>query len=238
MKAINRQKREVCQTHLFNLILVIFMLPLTQLQAETAEEMTKLAHTHILTQLDKNLRDPIIALVPLSTTAKTPTCQQPIAIRWNSGKKTGNITLTLICAQPKWQRYVSAKISGKLPVLVTKHDLARETKITKDDLHIDWRPDTQVNYNALTNLDDIANLSTRQFIAAGSILTSNQVSASILIHKGDSVRILAIGAGINIEMMGTALDSGEKDKQIRVKNHNSGKIIKGKVYAADTVIVP
>jgi flagella basal body P-ring formation protein FlgA len=238
MNAMNRQKRKVCQTSLFSIILVIFILRLTQAQAETAQEMTELAHHHILTNLDHNLRDPVISLAPLSVTAKTPTCQHPIAVRWNGGKKTGNINLTLICTQPKWQRYVSAKISGKLPVVVTNHDLARETKISKEDVHIDWLPDTQVKYNALTRIEDIVNLSTRQFISAGNILTSNQVSASTLIHKGDSVRILAIGAGINIEMTGTALDSGEKDKQIRVQNHNSGKIIKGKVYAADTVIVP
>jgi flagella basal body P-ring formation protein FlgA len=39
-------------------------------------------------------------------------------------------------------------------------------------------------------------------------------------------------------MPGIALESGEKGKSIRVQNQSSGKIIKGNILSADSVVVP
>lgn len=198
----------------------------------------QIAQSYILKHLDPKLHNPTLSLTPLSATAQTPECQHPPQVRWNSGQKTGNISLSIICTQPKWQRYVNAKLSGELPVVMTNKDLALGAKITAADVYIAWLPDTQVRNNHLTSLSDIENLSTRQFVSAGSTLSNNQVRASLLIHKGDQIRIIAISERINIEMPGTALESGEKGKSIRVQNQSSGKIIKGNILSADSVVVP
>jgi flagella basal body P-ring formation protein FlgA len=233
-----KQKRKSCQSAQLSSILLCCLLSLQTADAETPQEMTRIAHEYMLTHLDPLLRNPSLSLTPLSATAKTPTCQQPIQIRWNSGRKTGNINLTLSCPNPKWQRYVNAKISGELPVVITNNDLPAGSNITASDVHIGWLPDSQIRQNQLTSLTDIENLSTRQFIGAGSALSSNQVRARILVHKGDQVRIIAGDNEVAIEVAGTALESGEKGKQIRVQNLSSQKIIKGKILSADSVIVP
>jgi flagella basal body P-ring formation protein FlgA len=238
---MNKRKRKSCQTSILNTILYFFMLLsslLGQVHAETTEEMMQLAQSYILKHLDAQIHNPTISLTPLSATAHTPKCEQPIKIRWNSGQKTGNINLALNCAQPKWQRYINAKISGELPIVMAKKDITSDTDLSLDDVYIGWLADTQVRKNHLSELSDIEMLSTRQFISAGTPLSSNQVRARLLIHKGDQVRILAGNANIMIEMQGKALESGEKNKQIRVQNSTSGKIIKGKIISADSVIVP
>jgi len=235
---MSEQKRKSCQTAHLATILITFIVTSMPLYAESPQEMTKLAQDYLLTNLDARLRNPTIHFQPLSATAQTPKCTEKVTIRWNSGQKTGNISLSLMCTNPKWQRYVNAKISGELPVIMTNKDLALGSKITKDDIYIAWLPDAQVRKNHLTNLSDIENISTRQFISSGSALTNNQVRASVLINKGDRVRIIAISDNINIEMPGIALESGEKGKSIRVQNLSSGKNIKGNILSADSVLVP
>lgn len=235
---MNNQKRKSCQLSALLVILSFFSLFSCLVTAETAQEMTNLAHDYILKHLDIQIHNPTISIMPLAATAKTPSCQQAIQTRWSNGQRTGNVSLTLTCLQPLWQRYINAKISGELPVVITSNDLNLGANITASDVYLGWLPDKQVRSNHLTTIADIDNFSTRQFISAGTPLSSNQLKARILVNKGDQVRILAGNNTFAIEMTGTALDSGEKNKQIRVQNLSSGKIIKGNIISADSIIVP
>lgn len=220
------------------MILFFYCAPLVPASAETPQEMTQLARNYLLKHLDPQLHNPIVALTPLSATAQTPTCQHAPHIRWNSGQKTGNINLSLICTQPKWQRYLNAKISGELPVVITNKDIPLGASITPADVNLTWLPDAQVKHTHLHNIADINNISARQFIGAGTALSNNQIRASQLIKKGDQVRIIVSTDQVAIEMLGIALESGEKGKQIRVQNQSSGKIIKGNILSADSILVP
>lgn len=235
---MNRQKRESCQLPALPIILFIISLVTHDSLAETPQEMTQLANGYILKHLDKQIHNAAISIMPLSANAQTPHCQRPPQVSWSNGQRVGNVSLTISCSSPPWQRYINAKISGELPVVVTNNDLALGANLSATDVRLDWLPSSQVRNNHLTTLTDIDNLSTRQFISAGTPLTSNQLRARVLIHKGDQVRILAGSDSFAIEMAGTALDSGEKNKQIRVQNISSGKIIKGNIVSADSVIVP
>jgi flagella basal body P-ring formation protein FlgA len=235
---MNSQKLKSCQLGILVTTFCTFCTILSPAQAQSVAEMMQIAQSYILKHLDPKLHNPTISLTPLSATAQTADCQHPPQVRWNSGQKTGNISLSIICTQPKWQRYINAKISGELPVVITNKDLALGAKITPEDVYIAWLPDTQIRNNNLTSLSDIENLSTRQFVSSGTALTSNQVRASVLVHKGDPLRIIVMSDGISIEMPGIALESGEKGKSIRIQNQSSGKIIKGNILSADSVVVP
>lgn len=205
--------------------------------AENAKELSQLAHSYILTHLDKQLKHPSISMTQLSVVAGKPKCETPIQIHFNGAQRVGNVNLTLSCEKPRWQQYVSARITGELPVVVSKTDLLPGQPITANDIQLEWRANNQINNNHLTQLASLTNTSARQFIAAGTAIMVNQIKASVLVHKNDQVNIVASDGNIRVEMAGIALEDGEMGKQIRVQNTTSNKIIKAFVSGADTVSV-
>lgn len=230
-------KRKSCQLGLFSLLAVIFLFPAPAV-AQSAAQLENIAQSLMTKEADPRLRKRNIILRPLPANASRPDCTHPPHSRWNSAQRSGNVSIAISCNKPAWRIYVSGTIEGELPVVASKRDLQSGETLTPDDLHIQWLSARQVRQQHLTRIEDTLGATTRQYIPANTPLSSNQIRPAQLVTKGNRVRILAINGGIQIEMAGTALESGEKDKQIRVQNLSSGKVIKGKVIAADTILVP
>lgn len=238
---MNSTKRKSCQLQqkkgIHYLSFVVVVCYITIAHAENSKELSQLAHDYILTHLDAQLKQPNIDMTPLSVVAGKPKCEAPIQIHFNGALRVGNVNLTLSCEKPRWQQYVSARITGLLPVVVSKIDLLPGQPITANDIELAWRANNQINNNHLRQLASLTNTSARQFIASGTAITTNQIKASILVHKNDQVNIIASDGSIHVEMAGVALDDGEMGKQIRVQNITSNKIIKAFVSGVDTVRV-
>ena len=58
-----------------------------------------------------------------------------------------------------------------------------------------------------------------------------------LVCKGDSVTITAKSPNFIIKTQGIALSSGNLNKQIKVKNTRSGKVIRSKITAINQVVI-
>lgn len=205
--------------------------------AESAEELMSLAKSYILTHLEPELKQPQVIISPLSVTAKKPNCEKPPHITYNGKQRVGNVTLTISCAQPAWRQYVSAKVTGLLPVLVAQQDLTAGQALDESWVKSDWQPNAQVTPNHLREISSIQQKTVRQFIAKGTALQQHHLKDTLLIQKNDLVKIVSADPRFRIEMSGMALEAGSLGQSIRVKNMSSGKIIKAYVESADTVSV-
>jgi flagella basal body P-ring formation protein FlgA len=58
-----------------------------------------------------------------------------------------------------------------------------------------------------------------------------------LIQKDQEVTVIMQQGGLRIELRAVALESGEVNKLIRLKNISSGNTLQGRVVSADTVTV-
>lgn len=239
---MNILKRKSCQlTHFRHGLMVLalystLLAPLTVL-AESADELMQAAKAYILTHLEPELKQPKVIISPLSSTAKKPSCEKPLIITYNGKQRVGNITITLSCEQPVWRQYISAKVTGLLPVLVAQQDLNAGQSIDESMIRLEWRANAQVTPNHLRDLTSLAHKSTRQFIAQGSLLQYQHLKDSVMINKNDLVKIISADPRFRIEMNGMALEAGTMGQAIRVKNLSSGKIIKAYVESADSVNV-
>jgi flagella basal body P-ring formation protein FlgA len=125
-------------------------------------------------------------------------------------------------------------------VLVAATSLARQSQVSAEDLrHQEINILTNsVGRHLLTGFDEAIGKQLKRSVRAGTILTSGMLSQPKMVIKGDSVVIIARKGALVVRMPGTALASGTKGQQIRVKNQSSSRIIKGWIQAPGEVVVP
>jgi len=78
---------------------------------------------------------------------------------------------------------------------------------------------------------------TRRPIRKGQIISPRLLAERKLVHRGDTVQIVAASEGFNIRMTGVALEPGHLGERIEVRNVQSKRIIEGQVTKAGVVHV-
>lgn len=74
-------------------------------------------------------------------------------------------------------------------------------------------------------------------MAAGDILFEDAVEKQALVHKGSSVDVFIKKGYLTLNLKGIALDSGDLNEIILVKNTSSNKTFRGRIIDANTVQV-
>ena len=74
-------------------------------------------------------------------------------------------------------------------------------------------------------------------LSAGDILFEDSVEKQALVHKGSSVDVFIKKGYLTLNLKGIALDSGDLNEIILVKNTSSNKTFRGRVIDANTVQV-
>ncbi|WP_288379045.1 flagellar basal body P-ring formation chaperone FlgA [uncultured Massilia sp.] len=75
----------------------------------------------------------------------------------------------------------------------------------------------------------------RRSLRAGEILRAGQLSAPLLVKRGDQVQMQARVEGVEVSMAGEALDPGARGAVVRVRNTGSGQVVRMRVAGAGTV---
>ncbi len=95
--------------------------------------------------------------------------------------------------------------------------------------------------NTLKAQDNILQYYSRMNISAGTILNANNVSLAPAVHANDEVKlIMALASGVNITLLGTAMETGPVGKKIRVKQELANRkvrILNAEVVGKDLVMV-
>ena len=74
-------------------------------------------------------------------------------------------------------------------------------------------------------------------MAVGDILFEDSVEKQALVHKGSSVDVFIKKGYLTLSLKGIALDSGDLDEIILVRNTSSNKTFRGRIIDANTVQV-
>lgn len=119
-------------------------------------------------------------------------------------------------------------------VLVAAVGLAAGRPIGEADVQLERR-DISNAPEALSQLDAVLGLSPRGSIRAGQLLLKRQLQETVLVRRGQKLRILARNGGIEVSAAGEALEAGARDAQIKVRNLASGRVIVARVLEAGLV---
>ena len=137
-----------------------------------------------------------------------------------------------------WKLYVPVKISIYENVLVAKRYLRRGVQIQQGDIELQKRDLASMNRGYLTQTRQVVGMILRQPAMADAVLNPAMLEAKKLVHRGESVIILAKNEGFEVRMKGKALDDGVSGEIIQVQNLVSKRIVEGEVVSRGVISVP
>ncbi len=137
-------------------------------------------------------------------------------------------------AAPGWRQdfVVRARVSAL--VAVAGAPLKSGEPITDDQVALERRDVTLVG-DAIGAPDLAVGQSSRRNLRAGEILRAGQLSAPLLVKRGDPVQMVARIEGVEVSMAGESLDAGARGAVVRVRNSGSGQVVRMRVAGAGTV---
>lgn len=83
----------------------------------------------------------------------------------------------------------------------------------------------------------LSNYAARSTIPANKPLFWNDVEARAIVHKGKTVKVVAVQGALEIQMSAIAMEHGAMGDIVRVRNPQSNKRIQGEVIDENTVLI-
>lgn len=162
-------------------------------------------------------------------------CQQKLIANIPEKTTSRNVNVKISCGDSTpWQIYLHARIERTFPVVVASTTIEKGVMLSRDNINIQFIASNKIRGQKFTKLKAILGSKAEKRIGKGRAINTRNVC---LVCKGDSVTITAKSSNFNIKTQGIALSSGNLNKQIRVKNTRTGKIIRPKVTAINQVAI-
>jgi len=135
--------------------------------------------------------------------------------------------------------FVDKKLYKKIPITLrverfvlvpyAKRDILKNRKISKEDIY--FKKEKRVRVSQILGEDEIVGKVAKREIKKDSIIKRYFIEPNYLVKKRKNVKIIYKNGPIKIELMGLALENGELNQIIKVKNISTNKVIKCKVIA-------
>lgn len=133
-------------------------------------------------------------------------------------------------------QWVKVNLVGQGEVLVVTRDLSFGERIQPSDLRIEPRRMTRLE-GFFANVREAAGLEAKRPIAAGEILTRQDVRPAALVRRGEVLTVLAQGKNFVISTLGRAREGGAMGEHILVENLESKQTVRAQVVREKTVQV-
>jgi flagella basal body P-ring formation protein FlgA len=142
------------------------------------------------------------------------------------------------CQGPvRWTVYVAVTVESRISVLVLKHPVPRDARLTADDISVESRQVTGLTTAFLTDASDLQGRSAQRPLPMGTTLTMDMFKADLVIQHGQEVTLVAAAGGIEVRATGRALADAANGTRLKVQNMSSMKVVEGVVEGPDLVRV-
>jgi flagella basal body P-ring formation protein FlgA len=174
------------------------------------------------------LTEPQIDLSVVTTRAPPP-CAQNVAIEALDTRSPQRMRFLARCNDTPGWRYeyvVRARLTAM--VAVTAGPVAANEALTDAQVTIERRDISNIA-DPITTPDEAVGQMSRRMLRPGDILRSGQLSSPVMVKRGDAVMMVARRDGIEVSSAGEALDAGARGAMVRVRNANSGQVVRMRV---------
>ncbi|PHR83190.1 MAG: flagella basal body P-ring formation protein FlgA [Colwellia sp.] len=190
--------------------------------------------------LEEKLLPPVggkisISIANIDPRIKIKPCQQNLTANIPENTTSRNVNVKISCADSTpWKIYLPARIEKTFPVIIATTTIEKGATLSRDNISIQYLANNRVRGKKFTNITAILGSKSEKRIGKGRAINTKNVC---LVCKGDSVTITAKSPSFTIKTQGIALTSGNLNKQIKVKNTHSGRVIRSKVTAINQVLI-
>lgn len=162
-------------------------------------------------------------------------CQQKLTANIPENTKSRNVNVKISCADSTpWQIYLPARVEKTFAVVVATTTIDKGTTLTNNNVGVQYLASNKIRGKKLSDISTILGSKAEKRIGKGRAVNARNVC---LVCKGDAVTITAKSTNFLIKTQGIALSSGYLNKQIKVKNSRSGKMIRATVTAINQVVI-
>ena len=178
-----------------------------------------------------------VTINPVNPTLDLPFCLTPleISLPFNSGQR---ITARVNCHTPVWSLFVTAQVRQLMDVVITNRPLIRNSIIGPNDVRLSEQDVIRLSGDYFLQPTDVIGKQVRRPIGSDQVINSRMVEVALAVKRGDQVSLESRRGSLVIRTVGVALEDGNLNQQIRVRNENSGNEVRAIVIAPGRVQVP
>lgn len=175
-----------------------------------------------------------VSVTKLDSRIKLAPCAD-VSVAPRGQRRVGRVPVSVSCAEPSWNVFMTATVTVMQPVVVTQHALPRGARLTTAQLTTELHDLTDLRQSHYTDPADILGMELKRPLPPGGVVYASMLKVPIAIRRGDKVVIVASRGSINISVPGESLENGMAGEQIRVRNRQSDKIVHAWVRRAGVV---
>ena len=129
----------------------------------------------------------------------------------------------------------TAQVEAHAPILVAAREIAENTRLRQDSFSLEVKRLERPLNHYVTDPERLRGTAVRRSLARGEAITTDVISAEIVVRPGDPVKIIGQSGALQLMVTGEARAAGRIGDRIQVKNVQSGALLQAIV--ADEGIV-
>jgi flagella basal body P-ring formation protein FlgA len=179
-------------------------------------------------QIDAALAGVELDAAAMDPRLRLPACAQMLDTFAAAPQPTqSRATVRVSCPAPAWTLNVPVEIRRKHPVLVLRRAVGRGEAITAQDVRAQERVLPGLGSPFVSSPEQLQGRLTRRPLPEGTAVTADALTAALLIHRGQTVTLVAQTAGFEVRAPGRAMADASANQRVRVQNLHSLKVVEG-----------
>lgn len=151
-------------------------------------------------------------------------------------RNVARLSVLVSCSSGQtWGVRVPVKVQMFRQVWVSQRPLTRGAMIGAEDVRLEERDVASLGYGYITEMAEFQDRKLRRALSAGTVISPGMLTARELVQRGQTVRLVASHAFIQVRAEGVALDAGDQGAVVRVRSRSCDCVVQGKVQSQGVV---
>ena len=211
--------------------------PAASAAIQPLESIRSAAAGFVTSQMPPGQNGIVVTAGRLDPRLRLARCGGPLDASLLSAERVqAQVSIAVACrAGADWTIYVPVTVQSRIRVWALTAPHMQGARLSPADVVAETRLVSGLAVGYVTDLSQLAHSTLRQPLAAGAVLTSNDLLADFMVHQGQQVVLIAAADGIRVRAPGVALQDGRQGALVRVQNASSDKVVQG-VVASEGVV--
>lgn len=168
---------------------------------------------------------------PSNSLLRFPECSQPVSAALPSDANKDQISaVELTCTGTvPWHTFIPVTVEILTKVIVARHPIMMHETITEDDIEYQSWNKNQLYSGYFKSKDEVIGKTALQLISAGTVLTKKNTQLPLLVHKDQTILLVARNNNVEVSMQGIAKSDGGLNESIKAFNPSSKRILNATV---------
>lgn len=192
-------------------------------------DIEQTAYEFMLNETQARYENPRVSLGSLDKRLRLQSCESSLEPFVNNNRNlVGKMTVGIRCHQPvSWTVYVPVEVSVLQPVVVASKALSGNRVLTVNDVEVRQVDIGQLRRGYYSERSLVLGQQMRHPVASGDVIEERNIRPQTIVHRGQTVTLVAKNGGIQIRVKGKALADASKGERVRVENLSSERVVTG-----------